>query len=81
MLRELHQELGIPSEYGEAGGPPRYEEALELVEVGLNLVGRMQRLTPAAAKQWQAMAEAMAALGIISGAAAGGVRRGRGALT
>ena len=64
MLRDLHEELGIPPGYGEDGGPPLYEEALELVEVGLNLVGRMQRLTPAAAKQWQAMVAAAAADGV-----------------
>ncbi len=64
MLRELHEELGIPTEYGEAGGPPQYEEALELVEVGLNLVGRMQRLTPEAADRWHAMVAAAEADGV-----------------
>jgi D-alanyl-D-alanine carboxypeptidase len=58
MLRELHQELGIPADYGKAGSPPTYGEADELVEVGPNLVGRMQSLAPAAAKQWLAMVEA-----------------------
>ena len=64
MLRELHEELGIPASYGSGGGPPRYEEALELVEVGLNLVGRMQRLTPAAAGKWQEMVAAAEADGV-----------------
>ena len=64
MLRELHQELGIPGEYGQAGGPPRYDEALELVDVGLNLVGRMQKLTPDAAHKWQAMVAAAEADGV-----------------
>ena len=64
MLRELHQELGIPADYGKAGGPPGFDEAAELVEVGPNLVGRMQRLVPAAAEQWHAMVEAAAADGI-----------------
>lgn len=64
MLRELHDELGIPPGYGEDGGPPLYEEALELVEVGLNLVGRMQKLTPAAAERWQSMVAAAAADGV-----------------
>jgi D-alanyl-D-alanine carboxypeptidase len=58
MLRELHQELGIAADYGQETGQPHYEEAGELVEVGPNLVGRMQRLTPAAAKQWSAMVAA-----------------------
>ena len=64
MLRELHEELGIPTGYGEEDGPPRYEEALELVEVGLNLVGRMQRLTPAAARKWHEMVAAAEADGV-----------------
>lgn len=64
MLRELHQELGIPADYGSAGGPPAYSEARELVEVGPNLVGRMQRLTPEAARQWQAMVAAADQVGI-----------------
>ncbi len=55
MLRELHQELGIPDDYGTAGGPPQFEEAAELVEVGPNLVGRMQRLTPLTADRWSSM--------------------------
>lgn len=64
MLRELHKELGIPADYGAAGGPPRFEEADELVEVGQNLVGRMQRLAPEAAKQWQRMVAAADQVGI-----------------
>ena len=55
MLRDLHQELGIPADYGAGGGPPMFEEAQELVEVGPNLVGRMQRLTPLAADRWTSM--------------------------
>lgn len=56
--RKLFEELGIPADYGRARGLPYYEEATELVDVGPNLVGRMQRLTPAAAAQWQQMVEA-----------------------
>ncbi|MEJ2129836.1 MAG: M15 family metallopeptidase [Woeseiaceae bacterium] len=55
MLRQLHEELGIPADYAAGSGPPVFEEAQELVEVGPNLVGRMQRLTPEAAEQWQRM--------------------------
>jgi zinc D-Ala-D-Ala carboxypeptidase len=65
MLRDLHQELGIPADYGRAGGPPLFEEAVELVDVGPNLVGRMQRLTPLAAARWAEMAAAAATDGII----------------
>ena len=58
MLRELHKELGIPEDYAADGGPPGFEEALELVDVGPNLVGRSQSLTPLAAERWQAMVAA-----------------------
>jgi D-alanyl-D-alanine carboxypeptidase len=71
MLRELHQELGIQADYGQQSGQPVFEEAGELVEVGLNVVGRMQSLTPAAAGRWSDMAAAAAgdeiALMIVSG--------------
>lgn len=64
MLRELHAELGIPADYGAAGSLPTFDEATELVEVGPNLVGRMQRLAPEAARQWQAMVDAADSIGI-----------------
>ncbi len=71
MLRELHAELGIPENYGSGGSPPEFTEAIDLVEVGPNLVGRMQRLTPAAAERWRTMVAAAAADGttllIVSG--------------
>jgi D-alanyl-D-alanine carboxypeptidase len=64
MLRELHTELGIPESYGLDTGMPRFREPGELVDVGPNLVGRMQRLTAAAAQQWRAMTVAAAADGV-----------------
>jgi D-alanyl-D-alanine carboxypeptidase len=64
MLRELHTELGIPEDYGKDGTRPEYAEAGELVEVGPNLVGRMQRLTPETAAKWRAMQAAAAADGV-----------------
>ena len=64
MLRQLHEELGIPADYGVSGSPPAFEEAAELVEVGPNLVGRMQRLVPEAARQWQAMVAEADRIGI-----------------
>ncbi len=64
MLRELHRELGIPVSYGLDTGLPIFVEPDELVEVGPNLVGRMQRLTPVAAQQWQAMVDAADTVGI-----------------
>ncbi len=64
MLRQLHDELGIPVDYGEALGLPRFDEAETLVDVGPNLIGRMQRLTPMAAKGWAEMAGAAEADGV-----------------
>jgi D-alanyl-D-alanine carboxypeptidase len=65
MLRELHQELGIAADYGQATGQPVFDEATDLVEVGPNLVGRMQRLTPLAARRWAAMVRAAAGENIV----------------
>lgn len=71
MLRELHRELGIPNDYGADGRPPMYEEAATLVEVGPNLIGRMQRLAPDIADSWHGMVNAASgdgvALMIVSG--------------
>ena len=65
MLRELHRELGIPEDYGLDGSKPAFEEAVELVDVGPNLVGRMQRLTPGTAARWAEMVDAAAADGVV----------------
>lgn len=64
MLRELHKELGIPDGYGDNGGPPVFDEAQDLVDVGPNLVGRLQRLTPLAAERWSDMVASAAADGV-----------------
>ena len=64
MLRELHAELGIPEDYDRDGARPTFAEATELVDVGPNLVGRMQRLTPATAEKWAEMQAAAAADGV-----------------
>jgi D-alanyl-D-alanine carboxypeptidase len=44
--------------------PPFYADAAELVDVGPNLVGHMQRLAPDAADRWRRMAEAAGSDGI-----------------
>lgn len=62
--RSLHEELGIPAAYGSDGRPPYHADAGELIDVGPNLLGRMQQLTPAAAAQWTAMVAAAAAAGV-----------------
>ena len=68
MLSELHQklhhELGIPATYGGERNLPHYEETTDLIDVGPNLVGRMQQLTPEAAAKWQQMVEAAASCSI-----------------
>ena len=70
-LLETHAELGIPAGYGDGRGLPLYAEATDLVDVGPNLVGRMQRLTPVAAERWSLMVAAARAEGrtllIVSG--------------
>lgn len=58
---ELHRELGIPADFASGRKLPHFAEATELVDVGPNLLGRMQRLTPAAAEAWQRMLAAAAA--------------------
>ncbi len=63
-LRRLHQELGIPWHYGQNNLPPYYTEATELVEVGPNLVGRMQTMTSLASGRWQRLLEAAGQDGI-----------------
>lgn len=65
MLRELHTELGIPKDYDDNGRRPQFDEALDLIDVGPNLVGRMQRLTPDTAASWQAMQAAARDDGIL----------------
>lgn len=60
MLSKLFIELGIPADYGQDVDMPAFKDAADLVEVGLNLVGRMQRLTPAAARRWQSIVAAAA---------------------
>lgn len=61
---QLHRELGIPGEYGRARELPAYVEAATLIDVGPNLVGRMQSLTPEAAARWHDMVTAAADDGI-----------------
>jgi D-alanyl-D-alanine carboxypeptidase len=59
--RALLAELGIPVDYGVDPHLRLYAEARELVQVGPNIVGREQRLTPASAVAWKSMQKAAAA--------------------
>lgn len=54
-LATLFSELGIPDNYGESPALVTYVEATELVDAGMNIVGRMQMLTPATESSWSAM--------------------------
>ena len=64
MLRELHQELGITEDDNLGGRRPVFEEAVDLVDVGHNLVGRMQNLDPETARQRAEMVAAAEADGV-----------------
>ena len=59
-LAELFAELGIPPDYGTAPPLSTYAEATDLVEVGANIMGRMQQLTPGSAAAWREMSQAAA---------------------
>ncbi len=58
MLRELHEELGIPDDYGLDLGLPSFGEAGELVDAGLNLIGRKIELEPRTHEAWLDMSRA-----------------------
>jgi D-alanyl-D-alanine carboxypeptidase len=62
--QKLHQQLGIPADYGTDRNLPLYEQETDLIDVGPNLVGRMQQLTPEAAAKWQQMVESASGSGI-----------------
>jgi D-alanyl-D-alanine carboxypeptidase len=54
-LSTLFTELGIPDNYGESPALATYAEATELLDAGLNIVGRTQTLTPATESNWSVM--------------------------
>lgn len=54
--KQVHDELGIPADYGAGGLPPYFAEATELADAGPNLMGRPQSLIPLALQRWQQMA-------------------------
>ena len=61
---KIHQDLGVPTDYGQENELPWYAQAEDLIDVGPNLVGRMQQLTPTAAASWQQMVEAASGDGV-----------------
>jgi len=63
-LRDILNELGITSDIERDCRLPVYEEAAELVDAGLDMFDRPQRMTPATLANWQKMVAAAAADGI-----------------
>src|SRR5436309_1104193 len=55
LITRTLEELGIPASYGADRGMPIYEEAEDLVSVGLDIAGRERWLRPAAAAGWRQM--------------------------
>jgi D-alanyl-D-alanine carboxypeptidase len=60
-LDEIHRRLGIPPGHPRTMATRSFEEPVELVEVGPDVFGRVQRLTPEAAAAWADMVVAAAA--------------------
>ena len=54
----LLAELGIAADYGTTPPLPCYAEATDLEEIGTNIMGRMQQLTPVCAVAWRDMVSA-----------------------
>lgn len=63
-VARLHRVLGIPAGYARLRRLPLQPEARDLVSVGPDIYQRDQRLLPAAAVAWQAMAAAAATDGV-----------------
>ena len=57
-------ELGIPADYGPRRRLEVCEEAAELESIGADVLGREQKLMPAAAKAWRALCAAAAEDGV-----------------
>ncbi|HJP38144.1 MAG: D-alanyl-D-alanine carboxypeptidase family protein [Gammaproteobacteria bacterium] len=60
-MEHIFKQLGIPASYGRSPALPRFAEAAELTDVGPNIIGRSQSLTPATARAWSDMSAAAAA--------------------
>ena len=54
-VNAIHRFLGIPPDYGLSPFCPRFREAEQLVDVGADLFGRPQKLSPAAGRSWAEM--------------------------
>ena len=59
-MENILKQLGISASYGQSPALPRFDEPETLVDVGPNIMGRPQRLTPATAQAWADMTTAAA---------------------
>lgn len=64
MIRNFHEELGIPREFAATCKIPMQVEATDLVSIGEDVFGREQFLSPAAHTPWMEMQSAALASGI-----------------
>jgi D-alanyl-D-alanine carboxypeptidase len=63
-IDEIHRRLGIAQSHPRVRHTRRFDEPPELVDVGVDMFGRPQRMAPAAAESWARMVEAAAADGV-----------------
>lgn len=63
-IAALHANLGIAPGYEQRAGLPLQPEPAQLVDAGVDMFGREQRMTPATLAAWQRMQQAAAADGI-----------------
>ena len=63
-LQQLHQALGIPSDYAASCALPLCLEPSALVDTELDFYQRQQKLTPTAFSAWSRMREAATSQGI-----------------
>ena len=55
---KIYKKLGIPLDYGERNNLVFYDDAVDLVDVGPNIIGNRQKLTSKAASHWFKLNEA-----------------------
>ncbi len=60
LVEDVLKQLGIPETYGRTPKLPRFDEPDDLVDVGPNIIGRLQQLTPGAGLAWAGMVAAAA---------------------
>ena len=58
IVTAIHRALGIPTDYGRNPFLPQFREADLLVDVGVDTLGRVQKLAPEAARAWTEMVTA-----------------------